>query len=151
LGKRVRELVDMKKFDKINKYMESNKSAPIQKKIAIDFLPENKFLYHKDKKYDYPMITKFFSTNRITLNAFKNIGKCDKECSCGKNNWRIWQNDFMYYDILNKCFINVEDDEELEESPEIEEINFAVYVCTGCGAWSTHIFSESKDNLFPSV
>ena len=45
----------------------------------------------------------------------------------------------MYYDTLNKCFIKTEDDEELETSPELEEIDFAVYVCHECGAWSTCI------------
>ena len=31
------------------------------------------------------------------------------------------------------------DDEELEDSPELEQIDFAVYICSECGAWSTII------------
>ncbi len=63
-----------------------------------------------------------------------------KKCTvCAKNDWLVWRNDFMYYDTLNKCLINVEDDEELEDSPELEQIDFAVYVCPECGTWSTVI------------
>ena len=130
----------MKKFDKINKYMNGNKSKPIERVSSIDFLPVSKFLYHADKSYDHETIIKFFTTNNIILKKFYSARECDKECTgCGKNDWLTWQNEFMYYDTLNNCFINTEDDEELETSPELEEIDFAVHVCSECGAWSTLI------------
>ena len=54
------------------------------------------------------------------------------------------------YEVIVKFFIqnhitlkdfknsNVRD-EELEDSPELEQIDFAVYVCPECGTWSTVI------------
>ena len=130
----------MKKFEQINKHMNTNKIKPINKKTTIDFLPESKFLQHTGKRYDYEVIVKFFASNKITLKDFDSVGACDKKCTaCAKNDWLAWRNDFMYYDTLNKCLINVEDDEELEDSPELEQIDFAVYVCPACGAWSTSI------------
>jgi hypothetical protein len=129
----------MKKFEQINKHMTPNKTEPINKKATIDFLPVSKFLYHIGKNYNDEVIVKFFASNNITVKDFYRVGACDKACICGKNDWLVWRNDFMYYDILNKCFINVEDDEELEDSPELEQIDFAVYVCPECGAWSTLI------------
>lgn len=130
----------MKKFEQIQKYMDSNKSKPIEETPSIDFLPANKFLYHADKNYAYETIIKFFAANHILLKDFYSIGKVEKDCTgCGKNKWLVWRNEFMYYDTLNKCFINIEDDEELEPSPELEEIDFAVYVCSQCGVWSTSI------------
>jgi|GEM_PF-1686540 len=130
----------MKKFEQINKHMNNNKIKPINKKTTIDFLPVSKFLHHTDKSYDYEVIIKFFASNNITLKDFYSVSECDKKCTvCTKNDWLVWRNDFMYYDTLNKCFINVEDDEELEDSTELEQIDFAVYVCPECGAWSTFI------------
>ena len=130
----------MKKFDKINKYMSSNKTKPILKKTTIDFLPVSKFLHHTDKSYDYEAIIKFFASNNITLKNFYSVAAYDEKCTaCAQNDWLVWRNDFMYYDTLNKCFINVEDDEELEDSPELEQIDFAIYSCNKCGAWSTSI------------
>ena len=130
----------MKKFEQINQYMDANKSKVIHKKATIDFLPVSKLLDHKDKSYDHKVIVKFFANNNITLEEFNWIGACDEKCTvCGKNDWLVWRNDFMYYDTLNKCLINVEDDEELEDSPELEQIDFAVYICSECGAWSTII------------
>ena len=130
----------MKKFDKINKHMNPNKAKPINKKSTIDFLPASKFLQHTGESYEYEVIVKFFASNHITLNDFYSAGARDEKCIvCGKNDWLVWRNDFMYYDTLNKCLINVADDEELEDSPELEEIDFAVYICPECGAWSTFI------------
>ena len=130
----------MKKFDQINKHMNANKIKPIKKESIIDFLPVSKFLHHTKKSYDYEVIVKFFSNNNITLKNFDNVRESDEKCAaCAKNDWLVWRNDFMYYDTLNKCLINVEDDEELEDSPELEQIDFAVYVCSECGAWSTFI------------
>ncbi|AIF51008.1 hypothetical protein [Pelosinus sp. UFO1] len=129
----------MKKFEQINKHMNANKTEPINKKSTIDFLPVSKFLHHIGKSYDDEVIVKFFASNNITLKDFYRVGACDEVCVCGKNDRLVWRNDFMYYDILNKCLINVEDDEELEDSPELEQIDFAVYVCPECGAWSTLI------------
>jgi len=130
----------MKNFDQINKHMNANKSKPINKRATIDFLPAGKFLHHTDENYDYEAIVKFFASNNITLKKFNSVSECNKKCTaCGKSEWLGWRNDFMYYDKLNKCFINVEDDEELEDSPELEQIEFAVYVCSGCGAWLTSI------------
>lgn len=130
----------MKKFDQINKHMNANKTKPINKKSTIDFLPVSKFLQHTKKSYDYEVIVKFFANNHITIKDFYSVDACDKKCTvCAKNDWLVWRNDFMYYDTLNKCLISVEDDEELEEAPELEQIDFAVYVCPECGAWSTSI------------
>jgi len=130
----------MKNFEQINKHMNANKSKPINEKPTINFLLASKFLHHTDKKYDYEIIVELFYSNNITLEDFYNVGACDEKCTtCGKNDWLAWRNDFMYYDTLNKCLINVEDDEELEDSPELEQIDFAIYVCSGCGAWSTSI------------
>jgi len=130
----------MKNFEQINKYMNANKTKPINKKSTIDFLPVSKFLHHTDKSYDYEVIVKFFASNNITLKDFYSVSECDEKCTvCAKNDWIVWRNDFMYYDTLNKCLIHVEDDEELEDSPELEQIDFAVYVCSECGAWSTFI------------
>lgn len=138
----------MKKFDQIKKYMDGNKSKPVEKVATIDFLPASKFLYHTDKSYDHETIIKFFSGNNIKLKDFYRVVEGDKACTvCGKNHWLIWRDEFMYYDNLNHCFINTEDDEELEASPELEEIDFAVYICPECGAWSTLIFAN--DNLIP--
>lgn len=132
----------MKKFEQINKHMNANKTKPINKKSTIDFLPVSKFLHHTGKNYDYEVIVKFFASNNITIKDFYSVNACDKRCTaCAKNDWLVWRNDFMYYDTLNKCLINVEDDEELEDSPELEQIDFTVYVCPECGAWSTSIFS----------
>ncbi|MBP2627517.1 MAG: hypothetical protein H6Q68_2228 [Firmicutes bacterium] len=130
----------MKKFDQINKHMNTNKIKPINKKSTIDFLSVSKFLHHTDKSYDYEVVVKFFASNNITIKDFYSVGACGEKCTvCAKNDWLAWRNDFMYYDTLNKCLINVEDDEELEDSPDLEQIDFAVYVCTECGAWSTFI------------
>ena len=130
----------MKKFEQINKHMDANKIKPIQEIIVIDFLPVSKFLYHNNKSYDHKTIVNFFEDNHIILKNFYRGGEFDKECkTCGKKNWLVWQNEFMYYDTRNKCFIKTEDDEELEGSPELEEIDFAVYVCLKCGAWLTDI------------
>jgi len=77
------------------------------------------------------------------INKHMNANKTkpiNKKCTvCAKNDWLVWRNDFMYYDTLNKCLISVEDDEELEEAPKLEQIDFALYVCPECGAWSTSI------------
>ncbi len=131
----------MKKFEQINKHMSPSKTKPIHKTkpTTIDFLPISTSLPGKGKSYDYEVIVKFFIQNHITLKDFKNSNVRDQECICGKNNWLVWRNDFMYYDTLNKCLINVDDDEELEDSPELEQIDFAVYVCPECGTWSTVI------------
>jgi len=130
----------VKKFDKINKYMEGNKGKPIQEKVLIDFLPANKFLYHTGKSYAYETIVHFFESNEIILKNFYRARKCNEACTgCGKNDWFIWRNEFMYYDTLNHCLISTEDDEELEDAPELEEIDFAVHVCPECGAWFTVI------------
>ena len=130
----------MKKFDQINKYMDGNKTVPVQKTTSIDFLPVSKFLYHHHNKYDHGVVIKFFEANNIILKNFYSAGKCDQECTtCGNNDWLVWQNEFMYYDTLNKCFIQTEDDEELEPSSELAEIDFAVHICARCGAWSTFI------------
>lgn len=132
----------MKKFDNINKHMNANKTKPINKKSTIDFLPASKFIQDTDKKYDYEVIVKFFASNNIALKDFKSASAYDEKCTvCTKSDWLVWRNDFMYYDTLNKCLINVGDDEELEDSPELEEIDFAVYVCRECGAWLTVISS----------
>ena len=134
----------MKNFEKINKHMNANKTKPINKKSTIDFLPISKFLHHTDKSYDYEVIVKFFAKNNITLKDFYSVSKGNEKCTvCAKNDWLVWRNDFMYYDTLNKCLINVEDDEELEDSPELEQIDFAVHVCPECGAWSTSILLNS--------
>ena len=130
----------MKNFEQINKHMNANKTKPINKRLTIDFLPVSKFLHHTDKSYDYEVIVKFFASNNITLKDFHSVSECDEKCTvCAKKEWLVWRNDFMYYDTLNKCLINVEDDEEIEESPELKQIDFAVYVCSECGAWSTFI------------
>ena len=134
----------MKKFEQINKHMNPNKTKTIHKKATIDFLPISNFLHSKGKRYDYEVIVNFFATNHITLKDFRNINTYDQNCVCGKNNWLVWRNDFMYYDTLNKCLINVEDDEELEDSPELEQIDFAVYVCPECGAWLTNCLLHSN-------
>ena len=126
--------------------MEGNKNTPIQEKVVVNFLPASKFLYHKEKSYDQTSIEKFFQTHKIALKDFYNGGKCDEKCTvCGKNHWLIWQNEFMYYDALNQSFIKTEDDEELEEAPGLEEIDFAVRVCAGCGAWATFIFPSQAE------
>ncbi|WP_378957187.1 hypothetical protein [Pelosinus sp. sgz500959] len=130
----------MKKFEQINKYMNPSKPKPVNKKSTIDFLPVSKFLQHTEKSYDYEVIVKFFASNHITIKDFYSDASYDEKCTvCAKKNWLVWRNDFMYYDTLNKCLINVDDDEELEDSPELEQIDFAVYVCSECGAWSTFI------------
>jgi len=128
----------MKKFEQINKYMSASNNKPINKKATIDFLPVRNFLGHIGKSYDYEVIVELFAEHHITIKDFHSVGIYDEKCTiCGKNDWLVWRNDFMYYDTLNKCFINVEDDEELEDSPDLEEVDFAVYICSECGAWST--------------
>ena len=130
----------MKNFEQINKHMNANKTKLINKKSTIDFLPVSKFLHHTDKSYDYEVIVKFFASNNITLKDFHSVSECAEKCTvCAKKEWLVWRNDFMYYDTLNKCLINVEDDEEIEDSPELKQIDFAVYICSECGAWSTFI------------
>jgi len=134
----------VKKFEQIKKHMDGNKNKTIQEISSIIFLPVSKFLCHNNKSYDHETIMKFFNTNNIILKNFDSIGKGTEKCTvCGKNDWLIWHNEFMYYDTLNNCFITTEDDEELEASPELEEIDFAVHVCRECGAWSTVIFLNS--------
>lgn len=128
----------MKKFEQINNYMNHNKTKPVHEKRIVDFLPVSKFLQHDKKSYDHKVLEKFFSSNGIALKNFYKEDLGGVTCPiCGKKDWLVWRNDFMYYDILNKCLINVEDDEELEESPELEEIDLSVSVCAECGAWST--------------
>lgn len=77
-------------------------------------------------------VVNLLQDNGITVDDFQYVGKCDSECpNCDAESFSVWRKNIGF--IKGKEIFTL----DLEVADDI--LDFAIYLCTKCGKWTTYI------------
>lgn len=77
-------------------------------------------------------VVNLLQDNGITVDDFQYVGKCDSECpNCDAESFSVWRKNIGF--IKDKEIFTL----DLEVADDI--LDFAIYLCTKCGKWTTYI------------
>ncbi|OOM78179.1 hypothetical protein CLPUN_20380 [Clostridium puniceum] len=86
---------------------------------------------HSDVSYE-EAIVQFLQDNRITIDDFEYVGKCDSEChECDAERFSVWRRDIGFIEEENIFTFDLDAADET--------LDFAIYWCNKCNKWTTYI------------
>lgn len=96
-----------------------------------EFLKLEDLIDFSDTGYEEAIVN-LLQDNGITVDDFQYVGKCDSECpNCDAESFSVWRKNIGF--IKDKEIFTL----DLDAADEI--LDFAIYLCTKCGKWTTYI------------